>query len=139
MQTNNLDFYEITLYSDLARDLKVKGHILMDDTESTGTGTSTYMAIYLTSGGNFALYKVYKTQWQGSSNKYLSKIVKSTKDFIGFFGLGDQAKYLYKRFNETQFCIENNIDVDYTISEDKFLENGNPAQEHQDLNEFDNY
>ena len=118
----------IKLTSDLARDITFKGEELADMRRNTGTGTYTRMRVFKTSGGNYACSKVYQTQWVGCSDKYLAKICKTEDEVIEFYGLGDNAKELYYE-----------LGINCSITEDEYLKNGNPLQEHQELNEFDEY
>jgi hypothetical protein len=116
------------LTSDLSRDITFTGEELANIRRETGTGTFTRMQVFKTSGGNYACSKVYETQWQGCSDKHLAKICRTEEEVIEFYGLGDQAKDLYAL-----------LKIDCSITEDEYLKNGNPSQEHQDLNEFGEY
>lgn len=117
---------KIKLTSDLSRDITFEGELIERVRRETGTGHHTLMEIYKTSGGNFACYKVYQTQWQGATDKHLARICKTHLEVIDFFGLGKQAKDLYY-----------GVGINATISEEDFLKHGNPGQEDEDLNEFD--
>jgi hypothetical protein len=103
---------DVKLYNTNGRDLTFKGEKLYSDTESTGTGTSLSIVIYKTSGGNYAVGKHKGTQWQGCSDNYTAAICKTKEDVIKFFGMSEQAKYLYQQCG-----------FDCSLSEEEYLNN----------------